>query len=61
MSDFILLESEEDKETGRLVELIRYTGGDELMPAYNVKVDGILVFHSEELEQAKHEYSMECV
>ena len=60
MSDFILLKSEED-DTGRVVELIRYMGGDELMPAYSIKVDGLLVFHSEELEQAQHEYSMECV
>ena len=60
MSDFILLKSEEDN-TGRLVELIRYMGGDELMTAYSIKVDGLLVFHSEELEQAQHEYSMECV
>jgi|TARA_Y100000401_G_scaffold88870_1_gene74381 hypothetical protein len=60
MSDFLLLQSEED-ETGRLVELVKYIGGDGLMPVFNVKVDGVLVFHSEELEQAEHEYSMECV
>ena len=60
MSDFLLLQSEED-ETGRLVELVKYIGGDGLMPVFNVKVDGVFVFHSEELEQAEHEYSMECV
>ena len=60
MSDFLLLQSEED-ETGRLVDLVKYIGGDGLMPVFNVKVDGVLVFHSEELEQAEHEYSMECV
>ena len=60
MSDFLLLQSEED-ETCRLVELVKYIGGDGLMPVFNVKVDGVLVFHSEELEQAEHEYSMECV
>ena len=61
MSNFILLQSEEDKETGRLVELVNYTGGDGLMPVYSVKVDGVLVFHSDRLEQAQYEYSMECV
>ena len=60
MSDFVLLQSQED-ETGRLVELVKYIGGDGLMPVFNVKVDGVLVFHSEELEQAEHEYSMECI
>jgi len=61
MSDFILLKSEKDKETGRVVELVNYTGGDGLMPVYSIKVDGVLVFHSESLEQAQYEYSMECV
>jgi len=61
MSDFILLKSQKDKETGRVVELVNYTGGDGLMPVYSVKVDGVLVFPSDNLEQAKYEYSMECI
>jgi hypothetical protein len=60
MSDFLLLQSEED-ETGRLVELVKYIGGDGLMPVFNVKVDGVLVFHTVDLQSAEHEYSMECV
>jgi hypothetical protein len=59
--DFVLLQSEKDEETGRLVELLKYIGGDGLMPVFNVKVDGLLVFHTVDLQSAQHEYSMECV
>jgi len=61
MNDFELMKSESDGDTGRLVELIRYTGDDGLMPKYMVKLNGVLVFHSEAYPYADFEYKMECV
>tara|TARA_Y100000004_G_C8761463_1_gene346727 strand:+ start:192 stop:374 length:183 start_codon:yes stop_codon:yes gene_type:complete len=59
MSEFNTLELEAD-DTGRVVELLNYSGDDELMPKYMVKVNGVLVFHGEDFAQAQYEYSMEC-
>ena len=38
--DFVLLQSEKDEETGRLVELLKYIGGDGLMPVLMLRLMG---------------------
>ena len=54
--DFVLLESEDDGN-GRLVELIHNLHCE----VYEVVVNGIPVFNCTDLQQAQHEYNMECV
>ena len=54
------MKSESDGEAGRLVELLRYKGDDGLMPKYMVKLNGVLVYHSDAYAYADFEYSMEC-
>ena len=56
MVDFVMLESEADDD-GRLVELIHNLHCE----VYEVVVDGIPVFNCTDLQQAEHEYRMECV
>ena len=59
MSEFNTLELEAD-DTGRVVELLNYSGDDGLMPKYMVKLNGVLVYHSDAYAYADFEYSMEC-
>tara|TARA_Y100000817_G_scaffold259745_1_gene213755 strand:+ start:919 stop:1104 length:186 start_codon:yes stop_codon:yes gene_type:complete len=60
MSCVEVMKSESDGEAGRLVELLRYKGDDGLMPKYMVKLNGVLVYHSDAYAYADFEYSMEC-
>ena len=54
--DFVMLESEDDGNS-RLVEFIHNLHCE----VYEVVVNGIPVFNCTDLQQAQHEYNMECV